>query len=221
MAARNKHISLVSETFPEKQMDAILGTPNTFFDNVHYLYPADEKGAHLLRFFSLDQIARKRMFVYWIVDDIVEWAQKTKIVCDVVFAPFQPGVAAIASTLAVMLSARPAFWEYLPSGRFGERLVEGEINSGDKVLVFNGVSQQGRCIGSRLPEFVNRFQGQVVAAAVFAKGTNRLVSEAEKLYGQKFYSAIKVDIPVFTPPECPKCLGGDKATLEPWTNVLK
>lgn len=222
MRSFNEHIKVISKTFPKEQIEEILSVPKTFFDDCHVLYPADEKGAHLLRFFNIGPIRENPHHCYaeWIVNDIVKWVERERIEVNVVFAPNQPGVSTLAVALANTLETQWALWEYLPSGRFGEDFFQNKIDLGDRVLVFNGVSQQGRCVGQRLPEFVKRFGGNVVAAAVFAKGTTGIITEVEKTYGSKFYSAIQVDIPVYEREECPKCLAGDKDSLKPWIDLV-
>jgi hypothetical protein len=43
------------------------------------------------------------------------------------------------------------------------------------------------------------------------------VRELEEKWGNKFYSAIQVDIPVYKPEDCPMCRAGEK--LIPWTEL--
>lgn len=214
-------ISLVSETFPRNMLERILKIPGVFEEEGHFLYPADSEGSHLLRFFTIEPIVENQLFIQWIVEDIVRWVEREKIEFGVVFAPNQPGVTDIAEEIAWVLDARTAFWEWHETGRFGDQLDSGRITPGERVLLFNGITQQGRCVGSRLPEFVRELGGVVVAAAVFAKGTSGLVKECEAIYGSKFYSAIQVDIPVYSPGECPLCMAGDKESLRPWTILRK
>jgi orotate phosphoribosyltransferase len=208
-------------------MDRILRNHRHFLAEGHFLYPADENGAHLLRFFTTAFLIRQLPFLDWIANDVLRWIESKGIQYDVIFAPAEQGVKNIVEDIN-WLSARSgrrrrrsAFWEYLPSGRFGDHLVEGKVKRGDRVLVLNGVTQTGRCVGQRLPSFVESLGGEVVGAAVFAKGTNSLVGECELKYGSKFYSAIQVDIPVFSPNECPICLRGGRASLRPWTDLTK
>lgn len=222
MLSFNEYVKIISKTFPKEQIEEILSTPKIFFDDCHILYPADENGAHLLKFFNIEPIGKNfpHHYTEWIADDIFKWVRRERIDVDVVFAPNQPGVFNLAIELANTLDTPWALWEYLPNGRFGEKFWENGINLGDKVLVFNGVSQQGRCVGQRLPEFVKRFGGNVVAAAVFAKGNTGLITEVERTYGPKFYSAIQVDIPVYKSENCPKCLAGDRDSLQPWVELV-
>ena len=227
MRRYNEHINVASETFPLERIDQILKTPGIFFDNCHVLYPADENGAHLTRFLSIESVAADWLngeypsLSLWIVEDMFRWIRRERIDFDVVFAPDQPGIRDIVKALGLVLQCRMAFWEYHDTGRFGDVLVSGEVRPGDRVLVFNGVTQTGRCVGERLQEFVEQLGGQVVAIAVFAKGTSAGVKTAEEKYGPKFYSAIQVDIPVYNPEECPRCKTGDKDSLRPWTELLK
>jgi len=83
--------------------------------------------------------------------------------------------------------------------------VEGSVPVGSRALALNAVSLQGRCVGLRLPQFVQGLGGQVTAAAVFAKGTGVLVRETEDWLGDGFYSTIQVDVPIFPPSSCPMC----------------
>jgi orotate phosphoribosyltransferase len=221
IAMINKEIHITSETFPPHKIDQILDATGVFHAEGHFLYPADVEGAHLLRFFSIEPIAQNKTFLRWIVEDIMQWAKREDIFYDVIFCPDQSGVVDIADEIARASGARIACWEYdSQTGRFGSELVEGSIHRGERVLVFNGVTQQGRCVGQRLPDFVETFGGEVVGAAVFAKGTTGLVEQTEKRYGSLFYAAIQVDIPVYASNECPRCLAGDKDSLQPWTDLL-
>jgi len=216
-----EHVKVVSNTYPPGQIEEMLKTPGVLFDDVHILYPSDEKDLHFTRFFSIEPILADTQYRLWIVDDMFHWVKKEGIECDVVLAPNQPGVNVLADELADEMGSRLALWEYQKIGRFGDRFVSRHgynILPGERVLVFNGVTQQGKCVGQRLPSFAELFMGEVVAACVFAKGTTGDITATEKKYGSKFYSAIQVDIPIFTPGECPRCAEGDKALA--WTEVV-
>src|SRR5213078_3543563 len=78
---------------------------------------------------------------------------------DVVFAPAQPAVRPLAEAVGARLERPTAYWEYLPSGRYGSRLVEGSVPGGSRALALNAVSLQGRCVGLRLPQFVQGLGG--------------------------------------------------------------
>ena len=107
MRSFNKHIEIISETFPKEQIEKILSTPKTFFDDCHVLYPADKNGAHLLRFFDITSIINPHhCYVEWIADDIIGWIEREKIDIDVVFAPNQLGTSRLAINLAVELGIR-------------------------------------------------------------------------------------------------------------------
>lgn len=187
----------------------------------HFLYPADENGAHLPQFFTIEPIVKYPALIREIGQDVMTWLQGIEVKPDVIFAPAQSGVKEIARTIAYLTRSLSAFWEYLPSGRFGNKLVEGGICSGDKVLVFNGVTHQGRCVGERLPQFVESFGGKVEAVAVVAKNRTSLVREVEKKYGRNFFSPVSMNFPVYRPEECPECRSGSRYTLRPWTDLLK
>ena len=108
-----------------------------------------------------------------------------------------------------------------PSGWFGER-VDGKINPGERVLVFNAVSQTGRCVGDRLPGVVDSFKAETVAAAVFCKGTANGVTAAEQKYGSKLYAAIQAEIKIEPSESCHLCqtaTGNTSTTPTPWTAV--
>lgn len=217
----NKQITIVSETFPRHQIREILKTPGTYVSETHVLYPADSEGAHLLSFFSIEEIAKNPQYVDWIIKDMARWIERERIEFDVIFVPNEPSVAEIAEELAWELAPCDlVLWEYQDTGRFGDKLVFGKIRPGERVLVMNGVTQQGRCVGQRLPGFVESLGGRVVGAAVFAKGTTGLVKACELKYESKFYSAVQADIPVFSENECPVCLAGGRASLRPWTTLL-
>ncbi|MGI0149325.1 MAG: hypothetical protein ACREDF_07320, partial [Thermoplasmata archaeon] len=175
MAALTDSIRITSPTFPGAALDRILREARPFTDVGHYLYPADTNGNHTKGFFAIEPVTRVAAFTDTIADDVAVWAHQEAIDVDVVFAPAQPAVRPLAEGVADRLEKRTAYWEYLLSGRYGNRLVEGSVPRGSKALALNGVSLQGRCVGLRLPHFVESLGGTVVAAAVFAKGVADLV----------------------------------------------
>jgi hypothetical protein len=198
----------VSQTFPSRSLDRILQEARPFTDSGHYLYPADSNGSHTKGFFTIEPVTRENPFVDVIADDIERWSDKQSISADLVFSPAQPAVRPLAQAVGARLEIPTAFWEYLPSGRYGDRLVEGSVPAGSKALALNGVSLQGRCVGLRLPQFVEGLGGTVVAAAVFAKGTTDLVRQTEQRLGDRFYSTVQVDVPIYPPSDCPLCASG-------------
>ena len=208
-------IRLVSPTFRRQTLDRILTDARPFTDTSHFLYPADEDGNHTKGFFAFERVARSPTFVDAIADDIAKWGDRTSTDVDVVFAPAQPAVRPLAEAVGARLERPTAYWEYLPSGRYGSRLVEGSVPGGSKALALNAVSLQGRCVGLRLPQFVQGLGGQVTAAAVFAKGTGVLVRETEDWLGDGFYSTIQVDVPIFPPSSCPLCQESSAPPI-PW-----
>ncbi len=209
---------LTSPSFKNERLGEILKEANPYRKGGHYLYPSDKDGNHLSNFFLIEPVMENAKFHSWVGNDMVLWAKEKKIDFDLVFAPAQPAVKKLASYVSEKLGKRTAFWEYLPTGRFGERLAEGKVQKGDKCIVFNGVTQQGRCVGLRLPGFVESLGGKVVGACVFAKGTTGLVSDLEKRHKDLFYSTIQVDIKVYDPKTCPHC---GKEPLRKWEVLLK
>jgi hypothetical protein len=201
----------VSRTFPRRSLERILRETRPFTDSGHYLYPADATGSHTKGFFAIEPVSRHTQFVDAIADDIERWSDKHSISADLVFSPAQLGVRPLAEAVGSRLGIPTAFWEYLPSGRFGEGLVEGSVPHGSKALALNGVSLQGRCVGLRLPQFVEGLGGSVVAAAVFAKGTTDLVRQTQQRLGDRFYSTVQVDVPIYAPSACPLCASGQGA----------
>lgn len=215
-------IKVTSKTMPEEQIGKILSTPGIVFTDGHFEYPVsnnEQAGNHLQSVFLIEPIANNQQYVDWIVDDIARWLEDEHIELDVVFAPAQPAVKIIVEALAKKKNLRTVFWEYLPGGWFGSKVVAGALKPNDRVLVFNGVSQQGRCVGNRLPSFVDALGGQTVAAAVFAKGTAAGVKAAEERFGDKLYSTIQVSIPISTPEACPTCKSEPSKKLIPWTDL--
>jgi len=203
----------VSRTFPRQSLDRILREAQPFTDSGHYLYPADATGSHTKGFFAIEPVTRVNTFVDAIADDMERWSGRHSISADLVFSPAQPAVRPLAEAVASRLKIPTAYWEYLPSGRFGDRLVEGSVPRGSKALALNGVSLQGRCVGLRLPQFVEGLRGTVVAAAVFAKGTTDLVRQTEQRLGDLFYSTVQVDVPIYPPSACPLCASGQGSAL--------
>ncbi len=216
----------VSATFPEEQLEEMGRSGALFVHEGHFLYPADEKGMHLTRFFSVERLARVPTYLDWIAADIARWADREGILADCLLAPWQKGVIALTREVARQLKIQPAFWQTFPSGRFQEPtgdpskdFVEGKIEKGGRVIVFNGVTQQGRCVGQRLQDFSKAHGGEVVGLAVFAKGTTGLVVDVEKRWGRKFYATIQVDVPVYPPEQCPLEKLGKVPPLVSWTEI--
>lgn len=204
-----------SPTFPASRLQEILAVAKPFDPEGHYLYPADLRGSHLQGFFAFEPIARHPRFVEAIAADIAAWTHARAGDFEVIFAPASPAVRVLADAVGAATGKRVAYWEYLPSGRFGDRLVQGSVAPGSRVLVFNAVSLNGRCVGNRLPGFVERLGGVVVAAAVFAKGTTEQVRETERRWGDRFYSTIQADVPVYEPAACSMCASGRGHPI-PW-----
>jgi orotate phosphoribosyltransferase len=218
MLSLGDRLTVTSDTFPRDRVETILRGARPFYADVHVLYPADERGQHLGGFFDIEPVASHREFVDWIREDVGTWIDKDGIDFDVVFAPAQRGVLVLAEALA-KAEARPvASWEYLPSGRFGTRLVDGTLERGARALVFNGVSHTGRCVGERLPEFVRSLGGTTVGAAVFVKGTAPKVRETEQRMGAQFHSILQARIPVYSSAECPMCAATHEPPI-PWTSL--
>jgi len=199
-----------------------LETSGVHVESGHFEFPAPDSGRvgnHLQSLFLIEPIAENKQFIGWIADDIVRWIEKRNLIFDVIFAPSQPAVKKIAHRIAERTATREAYWEYLPSGWFGTKCLEGEIHHGDKVLIFNAVTPQGRCVGERLPAFVEQLKGNVVGAAVFAKGTAAGVAAAEQRYGELFYSSIQVQIDVLRPDQCQQCQAPGATRAIPWTEL--
>ncbi len=218
MGSLGERLTATSATFPRERLETILREARPFHPEGHYLYPADERGNHLQGYFLLDPVVADPRFVDWIADDLVAWTRRTGLEFDVVFAPGQPAVRTLVEAVASRSGRPAAYWEYLPSGRFGERLVEGRVGPGAQALVVNGVSHTGRCVGQRLPEFVQRLGGTTAGAAAFVKGTAPKVAETEERLGDRFYSAVRAEVPVFAAAGCPLCARSGPPV--PWTALL-
>lgn len=215
MGTGTESVHLVSRTFPHSVWDRILREARPFTDVGHYRYPDDAEGNHTRGFFAIERVTRTPAFVDAIADDVDAWARQTLADADVVFAPAQPAVRPLAEAVRVRLGIPTAYWEYQPSGRYGTRLVEGEVPPGSRALALNGVSLQGRCVGLRLPQFIEGLGGTMIGAAVFAKGTAALVRQTEQRFGDRFYSTVQVDVPIFAPSECPACASAE-GPVESW-----
>lgn len=219
----NNWIKIVSETFDEQFLLDVLRNTKAVQEGIHVQYPAIPEGAHLSRFFDIEEAVKHEKFIPNALYDMDSWVDKVGINIhdvDVIFAPNQTAVRKIVEAFVSKLfyTAHAVFWEYLPTGKFGDKVVSGEIKHGDRVLVYNAVSIQGRCIGERLPYFVEQFGGEVVAVACFAKGTTPKIREIEKKWGNRFYSVIQVDIPVYkSSGECTMCWADEP--LVPWTDL--
>ncbi len=219
MEALGERLAATSATFPRDRLETILREARPFHPEGHYLYPADERGNHLQGYFLLEPVAANPRFVDWIAEDVVAWMDRTRVDFDVLFAPAQPAVRTLAEAIGRRAGRPTASWEYRPSGRFGDHLVEGRVDRGTRALVFNGVSHTGRCVGQRLPGFVEALGGVPVAAAVFVKGTAPRVTATEERLGERFYSAMRVEVPVFAPEGCALCQRMGPPV--PWTVLLE
>ncbi len=218
MGSLGDRLTVTSATFPQERLETLVKEARPFHPEGHYLYPAEEGGNHLQGSFLIEPVAAEPRFVDWIAQDVVAWADRLGLEFDVLFAPAQPGVRILADAIASRAGRPAAYWEYLPSGRFGQRLVEGRVEAGSRAVVFNGVTHTGRCVGLRLPEFVAKLGGRTAAAAVFAKGRAPKVAETEERLGGCFYSAIRAEVPVFAPDGCPHC--AREGPPVPWTTLL-
>lgn len=218
----NAKVKVVSPTIPRLVIDRILNTKGILFPHGHFEYPVTFQGRignHLDTLFVIEPLCQNDAFIDTLVGDVALWIDKEGIKFETIFAPAQLAVETIVRALAKKTGTNCVFLEYLPHGWFGENIVEGRILPGQSVLVFNGVTQQGRCVGMRLPEFVEKFGGKVAGAAVFAKGTAAGVKDAECRYGSKFYATISVDISVHAPKDCPICQKPNSLPLVPWTEM--
>jgi len=218
MGSLGERLTATSETFPQERLEMILREARPFHADGHFLYPADDRGNHLQGYFLLEPVAANPNFVDWIAEDVAAWTDRRGIEFDVLFAPAQPAVRVLAEAIGRKVGRPAAYWEYHPSGRFGERLVRGQVDRGARALVFNGVSHTGRCVGQRLPDFVESLGGTGVAAAVFVKGSAPKVAETEAKLGDRFYSAIRAEVPLFAPKGCPLC--ATRGPPVPWTALL-
>lgn len=217
--SKAKSIQFASDTFPAEQLNELIALPGVHVTGGHYQFPetdGNRVGNHMDALFILEPITENAEFVSWIVDDIELWIEENNIGFEVVFAPQQPSAVRIVQELVKRRKKKAAFWQYLPTGWFGEKLAEGSINNGDRVLVFNSVAQHGRCVGERLPAFAEQLGGKPVAAAVFAKGTGNGVVAAEERWGEKLYAALQVPIEVSLPDSCIKCKEGNETAVR-WT----
>lgn len=220
------HVELVSKTFSQNRFQEMVRAGALRVHEGHYLYPADEKGNHLTRFYSTEPLSRNLNFVRWVAEDISRWAKEKEILADILFAPADPSIATLTKAVGEALNISVTLWKYLPTGRFGELtgdasadFIQGRIAPGTRVIVFNGVTQQGRCVGEKLQNFAKKYGGEIVGLAVFAKGATDLVAKVEKEWGEKFYAAVRVQIPAYPPHQCPLEGQSDAPKLIPWTNL--
>lgn len=222
-----RKLAILSVTFPKERIDKILSVPGIYQRDGHFEYPLSvgtQKGNHLDALFLIEPIVRHSYFIDWIVEDICAWMASANVDCNLIFAPAQPAVKSIVDRLAAAITVPTAYWEYLPGGWFGDKLVSGVIEPGSKVFVFNAVSATGRCIGERLPAFVEEYRANVVSVGAFALGTTDSAITAKRKYGQKLYSAVEVPLNIFAPENCPTCVANSKGSnvtieLTPWTQI--
>ena len=210
------YIEIVSPTFKGEWLVDILQEAKPAITSGHYLYPADGNGRHTQGFFLLDRIVKNKKFVELIVNDMVYWVHNAGSKFNVVLAPNQPGVKIIMGELGSKLDKSVAYLEYFHTGRFGNKIVEGEIHRGDRVLICNGISFQGNCVGSKLPGVAKEYGGEIAGIAVFAKNNTDLLRDLHAQFGRLFYSTIKVNIPIYNKDRCPYC---KESNPIPWTEL--
>ncbi len=214
-----------STSFPSDRIEKMAEAGILKVRDGHFLYPADERGMHLTRFFSVRPFARFPEFADWVADDILTWAESEAIGADGLLAPDQEGAKTLAEVVSDRLGINLVLWRTLPSGRFAEPtggpedFTEGRIEKGMRIIPFNGATLQGRCVGQRLQDFCKAHGGEVAGLAVFAKGTTGIVEELENKWGAKFYATIQVDVPVYSPEQCPLEKLGRIPPLVPWTEI--
>jgi hypothetical protein len=222
-----RKLSITSTTFPDDRLAKILSTPGTYHKFGHFEYPVSEAGKvgnHLDALFLIDPIAKRSDFIDWIVEDINRWLNREGIACNLIFAPAQPAVKSIVDKLAAMRGISVAYWDYHPSGWFGDNLAAGNVQERDKVFVFNAVSHTGRCVGERLAGFVEKLGGEVNAAGVFALGTSDGATLAKQRYGTNLYTTVEVPLNLYSATNCPICVSNRESpnaemNLIPWTAV--
>lgn len=211
-----------SITFPAERLAAILSLPGIYHAPGHYEYPVSEGGKvgnHLDAFFLIDPIVRNKDFVTWIAGDINTWISRERIDCQFIFAPAQPAVKTIVNELAKITELPVVYWQYTESGWFGEDLASGEIKPGSKALVFNALSLTGRCVGERLPGFLEKYGAEAAGSAAFAMGTTSGAAKAMERFQNRLYVAVDVPLHLYYPQDCPICSQstGMKTKLTPWT----
>lgn len=214
-------LSLIAWNGSPDTLGALLDVPGVVIDRCHALYPADDGGSHFLKFASMEPLIHHSLFLGDIVAAMTDWIVQRKMDPTVIVAPDQLCTREIARALALALDVSWALREYLPSGRFGDRCVVGSIGKGDRALVFNGVSLQGRCVGRRLPEFAERFGAGIVGAAVFVKSRADAFEGVRKRFGGNFYAAVEIDAVPYTAQTCPACrANGSSEPLRPWYEIV-
>jgi hypothetical protein len=215
-------LSVRSKTFPPERIGSILSTPGIYHSQGHFEYPVSEPGKagnHLDALFLIEPIVQNPQFVDWIVQDIGEWMSRESIDCDLIFAPQQATVKAIVEILAKVSGLPIAYWKTSPNGWFGDSLASGQVKAGSKALAFNAVSLTGRCIGERLPSFLQELGGAAVASAAFAIGTTDGADKTKERFQNCLYGGIDVPLHLYAPADCPICTGSAGARLTPWTTV--
>jgi orotate phosphoribosyltransferase len=210
-----------SQTFPSELLLKILGTKEAYTAG-HFEYPAPQetrRGNHLDAIYLAEPITKSDEFVEAIVSDIMLWSEREGIEFDVVISPAQDSARKIVSALCSRLNKKAAYLAYFTSGWLGGKIVEGQVQKGDRVLVFAPVDQTGRTIGETIPKFIEQIGGSVAGIASFCKGTAGGVITAEHKFGKKFYSSIQAHIAVHSAAECPLCKIENAEKLRPWTDL--
>jgi hypothetical protein len=193
--------------------------PFVFTESGHFEYPVsklDRHGSHLDAFFMLEPLINNKDFLDCLSADIKAWIEREKIEFDLFFAPAQPVVMWLIKHLANELNKDCAFLEYdYQTGWFGTQIVEGIVKLEDRTIVFNGVSQTGKCVGISLPAVVEKAGAKVVAAGIFARGNSPSVRDTQEKYGSLLYTCMEAEVEIYPPDSCPLCLS--KQALSPWT----
>ena len=118
---------------------------------------------------------------------------------DVVFAP-AIGAIRIGHEVARALECRSVFAERV-NGVFQIRRAM-EISEGEKVLLVEDVVTTGKSLKELIP-LVESMKGKVVGVASLIDRTGGKVD-----FGVSFKGALQLEIPIYTPEECPMCKEG-------------
>lgn len=211
-----------SQTFPSELLLKILGTKEAYAAG-HFEFPAPQetrRGNHLDAIYLAEPILKNDTFVETIVTDMVAWIERENIEFDVILSLAQDSAKKITEAICSRLNKKAAYLAYLPTGWLGGKFVDGQVQKGDRVLIFSPVDQTGRTIGETIPKFVEQLSASVAGISTFCKGTAGGVIAAEHKFGKKFYSSIQAHISVYSAAECPACKIANSEKLRPWTDLL-
>jgi orotate phosphoribosyltransferase len=156
-------------------------------------------GNHSSRYLEKFQVLQWPVRTAALCQDIAEWARS--LAPRTVAGPTTGGII-LAHEVARQMELRAVYAERIESGRGREFRRGFELGSGERVLVVDDIMTTGGSVQDTL-DAVRRAGAQVVGAAVLVDRSGGAASP-----GVPLHALWTVDIPTYTPADCPQCVEG-------------